>query len=139
MKVLIDTNVILDVLTRREPHYRQSSLFLRQCGNSVTGCIASSQTTDIFYILMRYGLDADSSRNAIKTLVNHVRLVDVTPDDVHNALMSNMSDFEDALLAYCAERQKAGFIVTRNINDFKHSPITATTPQELLTKLKPSL
>jgi predicted nucleic acid-binding protein len=132
MKVLIDTNVILDVLTRREPHFEQSAAFLRLCGTRLTGCVAASQTTDIFYVLRREGVDAQAARALLQKLTDNVRVVDTNAADVQAALASDMPDYEDALLACCAERQRATCIVTRNEKDFTLSPVRAISPQKFL-------
>lgn len=134
MKVLIDTNVILDVLTKREPHVQLSSQFLRLCGTKVTGFITASQTTDIFYMLRRYGTDAQSAKDILKMLTDNVKVLDIINADVQNALNSEMTDYEDALLACCAKRQKADYIVTRNDKDFKKSEIPVLTPSDFLEK-----
>jgi len=132
MKVLIDTNVILDVLTRREPHFEQSAAFLRLCGTRLTGCIAASQTTDIFYVLRREGIDAQAAKALVKKLTDNVKVVDTNAADVQAALASDMPDYEDALLACCAKRQRAACIVTRNEKDFKQSPVRVIAPQAFL-------
>jgi predicted nucleic acid-binding protein len=132
MKVLIDTNIILDVLTRREPHYEFSSSILKLCGTRITGCIAVSQTTDVFYLLRREGIDAVSAKSIVKKMTDNVKLLDVTAPDVQNALASAMPDYEDALLACCAGRQKADYIITRNEKDFELSPVPAMSPKQFL-------
>jgi len=132
MKVLIDTNIILDVLTEREPHFEFSASFLKLCGTQITGCIIASQTTDIFYMLRRSGIDSPSAIGSIKKLIDNVKVLDINAVDVQNALNSPMPDYEDSLLACCAERQKAEYIITRNEKDFKLSPITALAPRAFL-------
>ena len=132
MKVLIDTNVILDVLEKREPHFENSASFLKLCGPRVTGCISASQTTDIFYLLRRAGQDSAAAKSVIKKLIENMKLLDMTATDVDNALASEMPDYEDALLACQAQRQKMEYIVTRNEKDFKQSPVPAISPQAFL-------
>ena len=132
MKVLIDTNVILDVLFQREPHFGHSAALLRLCGGGLTGRIAASQTTDIFYLLGREGMDSQVAKGIIKALVANIKVVDINTTDVQAALASDMPDYEDALLACCAKRQHAAYIITRNEKDFKHSPIPALSPQAFL-------
>ena len=134
MKVLIDTNVILDVLTRREPHFAFSMAVLKLCGTQVTGCVIASQTTDIFYLLRRFGKDAQSAKALINNLANNLKVLDSTAADVQNALASPMPDYEDALLACCARRQKAEYIITRNENDFQLSQVPALSPQVFLER-----
>jgi predicted nucleic acid-binding protein len=135
MKVLIDTNVILDVLQKREPHYETSAAVLKLCGPRLRGYISANQTTDIFYVLRRHGHDATKAKAILKKLTDNVKILDVTAADVDNALASAMPDFEDALLAAQALRQKAEYIVTRNENDYKLSQVPAISPQAFLDKL----
>ena len=138
MKVLIDTNVILDVLTTREPHFESSAAFLKLCGTKVTGCIAASQTTDIFYILRREGKDSVSARNIVKKLTDNIKVLDITAADVQNALASDMLDYEDALLTCCAKRQKADYIITRNEKHFRQSPVQALPPIKFIEQVTKS-
>jgi len=135
MKILVDTNVILDVLLEREPHYHASAEVLKLCGMRIIGLVAASQTTDIFYLLRRNGKDPDSAKEILKKLTDNVKVIDVTAGDVKNALASKMSDYEDALLAYGARRQKADYIITRNEKDFVNSPVPALAPKTFLDKI----
>ena len=129
---MIDTNVIIDVFMKREPHVKHSALFLKLCGAKVNGCVAASQITDIFYLLVRMGTDEQTAKNVIKKLIDNVKVLDVLAADVRNGLASDMTDFEDALLACCAKRVNADFIVTRNKDDFKLSPVTPIYPEDFL-------
>ena len=132
MKVLIDTNVILDVLMKREPHYYHSGELLRLCGIKITGCMTASQTTDIFYLLRRYGKDTRSAKSIIKKLCDNIEMIDVNGADVQNALAADMDDYEDALLAYCARRHETDYVITRNVNDFISSPVPAFSPEKFV-------
>ena len=109
MKVLIDTNVILDVLIGNQPHVVSSASFLKLCGTSVTGMLAASQTTDIFYILRREGKGAAEAKALIMKLTDRLTVIDVTSADVKSALESGMQDYEDALLAFGGMRHKADY------------------------------
>ena len=135
MKVLIDTNVILDVLIKREPHFKSSASFLKLCPTKVEGLIAASQTTDIFYILQREGKNAVDSKALIKKLTDKIKVIDVTAADVKNAIDSDMRDYEDALLAFGGKRHNVDYIVTRNKNDFRDAPVPAISPVEFLKQL----
>ena len=134
MKLLIDTNIIMDVLTKREPHFESSSVFLKTCGKKIKAYIIASQTTDIFYLLRRAGLDSKAAKDAVLKIVDDLEVLSITSIDVQNALNSDMSDYEDALLAYCAKRIKASFIITRNDRDFILSPVAAISPSTFLLK-----
>ena len=132
MKVLIDTNVILDVLTRREPHFESSAAFLKLCGMQVKGFIVANQTTDVFYLLRRAGIDAQSTKDIVKKLTDNITVLDITAKDVQNALNAEIGDYEDSLLACRAKRQKADYIVTRNEKDFNLSEVPALSPQAFI-------
>ena len=134
MKTLIDTNVILDVLTSREPYVEYSSAFLKLCGVQLTGLMAASQTTDIFYMLRREGQDSASSRMVIQKLTENVKVVNVTAADVKNALASDMTDYEGALLSIVGKRQKVDYIITRNEKDFRQSHVLPLSPQAFLER-----
>ena len=135
MKALIDTNVILDALMTREPWAASAQEILRTVAmDKFIGFITASQTTDIFYLLRRHGADEVTSKKIIKKLTASVKVSDVSSADVGSALDSDMPDYEEGLLAYCAKRQKTDFIVTRNKKDFAKSPVPAISPDEFLVK-----
>lgn len=132
MKILIDTNVILDVLTGREPYCESSAAVLKLCGTQTTGLISATQTTDLFYLLRREGKGAVDAKAVLQQLIDHLKVIDATESDVKNALASNMTDYEDALLAFGGKRHRADYLVTRNGKDFLNSPVSALSPQAFL-------
>ena len=133
MKALLDTNVILDALMAREPWAATAQELLRTAAmGKYIGFIAASQTTDIFYLLCRQGTDKATAKNIINKLTGSIKVSGITPADVQNALALDMPDYEDGLLASCAKRQKADYIITRNEKDFFQSPVPAISPQEFL-------
>jgi predicted nucleic acid-binding protein len=135
MKILIDTNVIIDVFSKREPFCAASAEVLKLSDRrNMTLQIAVSQTTDIFYILARSMRDSARARAVVKNLGDNLTVIDVTAADYRRAIVSAMSDFEDALLAQCAARTKTDWIITRNLKDFKASPIPAIKPEDFLNK-----
>jgi len=134
MKVLIDTNVILDVFMRRAEYAEYAEAVLCLCGGNVKGYLLASQTTDIFYLLCRAGKKTDFVKSILKTLADNLTIVDTTAADVRNALDFDMPDYEDALLAVAAKRIKADCIITRNQKDFAGSTIIAHSPQEFLKR-----
>jgi hypothetical protein len=121
-------------LTKRQPHFEASAALLRLCGTRITGLVAASQTTDIFYMLRRSGLDAVAAKAAVQKLAENVSVIDVTADNVRNALASDMPDYEDALLAFGGRRHKADCIATRDEKGFRQSPVPAMSPQALLER-----
>lgn len=135
MKVLIDTNVILDVLCKRQEFFEDSSKVMKYCEvNKIEGVISALSIPNIIYI-MRKELDAEKTKDIIEKLQLIFTVADLKSDDIKKALSLNFDDFEDALQSACASRIKADYIVTRNIRDFKNSRITAIKPSELLERI----
>lgn len=135
MKVLIDTNVIIDCLSMREPFFELSKEVLRECTDGETvGYIATHTANDIFYIVKRIKpeLPKDEIVKAIVMFVKILETVNLTATDVESASLLKFSDFEDALVSQCAAKIKADYIVTRNTEDFSNSPVKALTPETFL-------
>lgn len=135
MKVLIDTNVVLDVLCKREGFYEDAARIMKYCEvNKITGVISALTIPNIVYI-MRKELDAQKTRYVIEKLQLVFTIADLKSDDIKKALSMNFKDFEDALQSACASRIKADYIITRNIRDFINSKVTAIKPTELLERI----
>lgn len=135
MKVLIDTNVVLDVLCKREGFYEDAARIMKYCEvNKITGVISALTIPNIVYI-MRKELDAQKTRDVIEKLQLVFTIADLKFDDIKKALSMNFKDFEDALQSACASRIKADYIITRNIRDFINSKVTAIKPTELLERI----
>ena len=135
MRVLIDTNVILDVLQKREPFFTDSYRALRRALENDAECLISvSAATDIFYALRKSLGSAQQAKEHIDQLAQVVSFADVQGMDIHTALMRAMPDFEDAVVDAVAERSGASYILTRNIKDFTGSVVPAILPADFLNK-----
>lgn len=135
MKVLIDTNVVLDVLCKREGFYEDAARIMKYCeANKITGVISALTIPNIVYI-MRKELDAQKTRDVIEKLRLVFTVADLKADDIKKALSMDFKDFEDALQSACASRIKADYIITRNIRGFVNSKVTAIKPTELLERI----
>lgn len=135
MKVLIDTNVILDVLCKRNGFYEDALKIMRYCEiNKITGVISALTIPNIVYI-MRKELDAQKTREVIEKLQLVFVVADLKSEDIKRALAMNFLDFEDALQSASALRVKADYIITRNIKDFTSSRVPAIKPKELLDRI----
>lgn len=135
MKILIDTNVILDVIQKREPFFADSYHALRKAIEANAECmISASAATDIFYILRKALQSAQQAKDRIEQLSQIVTFADVQGIDIHTALMHSMPDFEDAVVDAVAKRNGASYILTRNIKDFTGSAVPAITPIEFSQK-----
>ena len=135
MKVLIDTNVVLDVLCKREGFYEKSATVIKYCEiNKITGIISALTIPNIVYI-MRKELDRQKTVDIIEELQLIFTVADLRADDIKKALALDFTDYEDALQSACAARIKADYIVTRNIKDFSGSRVAAISPSELLERI----
>ena len=132
MKVLIDTNIILDVLCKRPDFYEDSAKIFKLCEvKKISGVISALSIPNIMYIL-RKELDADKTREILDSLMLIFSVADLKADDLKKAADMRFKDYEDAIQSACAARIKANYIVTRNIKDFSESKVTAIKPAELL-------
>ena len=130
---MIDTNIFLDVLLQREPFFETSKAVLRLCEDKkVQGFLSASSATDIFYIVRKGLQSTDAAYKALGSILDIVKILTVTNDDVLNAFMQKAADFEDCLLATCAKSNKCTAIVTRNKKDFLNFGILLLSPEELL-------
>lgn len=135
MKLLLDTNVIVDILSRRAG-YEESLDVLRYCEvKKATGIVSTATVLDVMYILRKH-ISPDSVKEAVQTLLAIVEVEDVKKADILGAFDSKMSDYEDAVQAQCAKRNKADYIVTRNSRDFVQSPIPAILPGDMARLLR---
>lgn len=135
MKLLIDTNVILDVLCDRPEFSDTSSMIWKYCEvKQVEGYISALSVPNIVYIL-RKELTPEKTKDIIQKIMLIFGVVELKSIDLKNAAEMLTSDFEDAIQMCCANRIQADYICTRNVKDFKNSKIPAFKPSELLERL----
>jgi predicted nucleic acid-binding protein len=137
MNVLVNTNVILDVILKREPHFAASYELLNLAvQDKLHVMITTSCVTDIHYLLRKSGMDDSNSRNALSQLFVFTKLAEVRADDIHCALSSLITDFEDAVIVEAARRNSCHSIITRNTKDFVESEIPAIEPVKFIDTYK---
>ena len=135
MKLLIDANILLDVLQRRIPHYRDSALIWKLCETrQVEGWVSALTLANLVYV-MRRELTPEQIEDALCRLGLIFHIADLTAQDIALAAAYRWNDYEDALQSVAAERIHADAIITRNVRDFRSGRIIARTPAEFLTGL----
>lgn len=135
MKLLIDANILLDVLQKREPHYRDSALIWKLCeAEQAEGYVSALSFADLVYV-MRKELNAEMVLDVQKKMALIFRFADLTAADITRAVEMQWDDFEEAVQAAIAERIHADHIITRNVRDFRPSRIVAFTPAEYLARI----
>jgi predicted nucleic acid-binding protein len=136
LRVLADLNIILDVLARREPHYKTSAqVWAAIESGQALGLIAAHSVTTLFYLLTRH----TSQAKAKAALVDVLRVFSVAAVD-QNVIQAALSlpgrDFEDAVQTAAALQANADAIVTRDLKGYRDSPVTAFDPSGLLMSLQ---
>lgn len=138
MKVLLDVNVILDVLLARKPWAADSALLLDAAERGRVKAYAAGHTITTAYYIVARNSSARKAATAVTDILRIVEIVPIEAVDFAQALVLGMPDFEDAVQAAAAAKVGAEFVATRNVRDYRKSPITARTPSELLALLGPS-
>ena len=131
MKALIDSDVVLDFLIKREPFFETSGKVVELCSrNKVDGYMAAHSITNLFYLL-RKDFSDEERREAILNLFDIFTIEQIDSDKLRTALENkDFKDFEDCLQVECALSIDADFVVTRNANDYKESQIQVLKPEE---------
>jgi predicted nucleic acid-binding protein len=133
LTVLIDTDVLIDFLTNREPFTKSAKEVIKKSQMSaINAFLAPHSITNIFYILRKH-YSASDRRQRLTDLCLSVSVALIDANIVMKALANNnFDDVEDSLQAECAIAIRADYIVTRNIEDYAKSKIPAIPPNELL-------
>ena len=128
MRILIDSDVLLDVVLAREPHVAASAAVLEWAEAGGEAAVAWHSLTNCSYLLK-------GGRPFLRKLLGFVEVAPVATADARNALRLPMSDVEDAFQAAAALAWKADFIITRNLPDYQKSPVPAISPVDFLERL----
>lgn len=133
MKLLIDTNVVLDVLLRREPFFRTAAEVLNLTQrDEVREYVSASAITDIYYIANKQMKDRDAVRDLLKRLLMIVSVAAVSEWEIQNALNLAWGDFEDSVQYSVALLNEIDGIVTRNPSDYQEANMRIWLPEQAL-------
>ena len=140
MRVLLDTNVIVDVLQRREPWFADGQkIFYAAADGRIAACITAKEAADIYYFTRRQFAGQDhvdvKARQIMIKLYALFELIDTLAADCQNALANENGDYEDAIMIETAVRAQVDAIITRNPAHFKHSPVSVYSPKEFVNYL----
>jgi predicted nucleic acid-binding protein len=135
ISVLIDLNIILDTLQRREPHYQDSARVLASAEKGmIQGMLAAHSWTTLFYLYAR-GQSPDQARVHLTELLQFLAVALVDQAVIEQALNLPYRDFEDAVQMMAGMRAGALYLCTRNVADYRAGPLPVLQPAELLTLL----
>jgi predicted nucleic acid-binding protein len=133
-KVFLDTNVVVDLLDKREPFYQSAvALFTLAYNKKISLYISPLTYATAAYLLRKNGSER------VKILLSNLRQLSkvtfMNDRVVDDALASPFDDYEDALQYYSALSKQVDVIVTRNIRDFRSALLPVLTPDEFLMQL----
>jgi predicted nucleic acid-binding protein len=132
VKVLLDTNVILDVWLAREPFWRDSAKLLAKIERKeIHGVICPTTVTTLHY-LAKKALGEEKARNLINSLLKISKIGRVSQESFIKALESEIKDFEDAVIESVAIIEAVDSIATRNLKDFRKARVDAKEPAYLI-------
>ena len=135
MRLLIDANVVLDVLMKREPHYAASAAVWKLCEtDQAEGYVSALTFANLVYV-MRKELTPAQIRDVHSRMKLIFRFAGFSVADLSRAAALQWEDFEDAVQSVIAERIGADWLVTRNVRDFKRSRVAPLTPADLLSRI----
>lgn len=135
MKLMIDANILIDVLQKREPHFRFSALIWKMCETKQAKGYVSALTFANLVYIMRKELTPKNTEEIISKLLLIFDLTELNAADIQKAAKMRWSDFEDALQSVAAERVNADYIITRNTADFEESKVAAISPSTFVSEI----
>ena len=131
MKIVFDTNIILDVLLNREPFVELSAKIVSSVENkNIEGYLCATTITTLDYLISKQ-TNRKSARTEIQKLLNIFEISEVNSKVLDMSLNSGFRDFEDAVQYYSGEFCSVNALVTRNIKDYKQAKLPIYTPEEL--------
>ena len=136
MRVILDTNIVLDVLLNRRPFvHSAAAIFALAETSKIDAFLCATTITTVDYLLTQ-SLPFPDARKSLWKLLSLFEIAAVNRPVLEQALRSQMKDFEDAVLAQAGLLVGATFIVTRNPKDFTHTPLRVVEPVEFLVLKK---
>jgi len=135
LRVIVDTNVVLDVLLEREPFVNAAVVVFCLVEESrIEAFLCATTITTLDYLLTQ-SLPASEARNALRKLISLFGIATVNRPVIERAFDSKISDFEDAVLDEAGQMAGVDSIVTRNTKDFTGSALKVFDPNELFAHL----
>lgn len=133
MRLLLDTNVILDFLGINDGFSDDAEdvINLAITGDAIE-LVSASAITDIYYVACKRLKDRQKVINLISNMQNYIHILPVTEDDISIAIKRNWKDFEDAVQYSVAVSNQIDYIITRNPQDFEEDNIPIFTPKQFL-------
>jgi predicted nucleic acid-binding protein len=132
--ILVDLNIILDYLEDRAGCEKAGELFAKCFQGIIKGYVCAHEITTLSYYLGKTRQSRVENMKIISRILEIFDVIEVNKAVLELAVLSNISGFEDAVIVESAKIKKIGCIITRNVKDFKESPIPVMLPEEYLAQ-----
>lgn len=134
MKIFVDTNILLDVLTEREPFHKDSAIIWTLVEkNLVKGYISAISVNNIYYISKKMKGKATAEK-LVDQIMKNFRIISLTYEILKLSRTLSGKDFEDVIQYFSALQKGCDFIITRNKGDFPQKEIEVVEPVEFIEK-----
>ena len=136
MKILLDFDILLDVIQKNEPFYSDSSAILSKVlTQEVQGVLPGHLLPNIFYSIESLS-DMDRAKDMVDWFIANFDITPLTKETFLDASVNGVKRFESAIIAACAETAGCDFIISRNADFYKASPVPAIFPKYALKILE---
>jgi predicted nucleic acid-binding protein len=139
MKIFFDTNILLDIIEQRAPHFQSSREALLLCderGDEMI--IAWHSISNAFYIYAKKA-GQEKANEALEDTLSYMTVATVGQTEALKAFQLGLSDLEDAMQVVSAEAAAARYFITRDPSGFVNSPIAIISPEEFVARFSEQL
>ncbi len=137
-KVLIDLNIILDFLNKRNFHEEAANIINMCVEKKLYGFIAAHEITTLSYFLLKEKKDKNKAADIISALLDMFNIIPIDEKILREALFSPVKDYEDAVIEVSSVKNSIDYIISRNLGDFKSARVQVFTPEQFFIKVSNS-
>lgn len=138
MNLLLDTNVFIDYLGRKQPFFEDArNIVAAGFFGDTKLWVPAQSATDAFYVLSRY-VTAEKLQESLLRAFDIIEPVSLSADDLRRAARLRWDDYEDCLIALAADKARADYLITRDARGFSRSPVPALSPTDWLGLMRES-
>ena len=133
-KVLIDLNIILDFLNKRNFHEEAANIINMCVEKKLFGFIAAHEITTLSYFLLKEKKNKNKAADIISALLDMFNIIPIDEKILREALFSPVKDYEDAVIEVSSVKNSIDYLISRNLGDFKSARIQVFTPEQFFIK-----
>ena len=131
-KIFVDTDVILDLLAQRIPHFHFSAVLFTFAEMKKLELYTTPRIFENTFYILRKQLGNEEAKKTLRKLRMLIHIIDSSETVVDKALNSDFADFEDAIQYYTSQENGINILLTRNLRDYKNASLIVQTPEAFL-------